>query len=77
MVPSFHRNLVQGVSTYAHELFSEAGELDAVYVPIGLGSGICGVMAARDLWDLKPKSSVVSEQANACRLSVQAGKRWQ
>ena len=75
MVPSFHRTLVQGVSTYAHELFSEAGELDAVYVPIGLGSGICGVMAARDLLGLKTKViGVVSEQANAYRLSVQAGK---
>ena len=75
MVPSFHRALVQGVSTYAHELFSEAGALDAVYVPIGLGSGICGVMAARDLLGLKTQViGVVSERANAYRLSLEAGK---
>ena len=75
MVPSFHRALVQGVSTYAHELFSAAGALDAVYVPIGLGSGICGVMAARDLLGLKTQViGVVSERANTYRLSVEAGK---
>ena len=66
MVPSFHKDLVQGVSTYGLELFEAAGELDAVYVPIGLGSGICGVMAVRDLLGLKTKViGVVSEKANA------------
>jgi threonine dehydratase len=39
--PSFHRDFVIGVATYAHELFSAVGALDTVYVPIGLGSGIC------------------------------------
>src|ERR1700759_580525 len=45
---SFDRDLVLGVSTYAYELFTAEPELDAVYVPIGLGSGVCGVIAARD-----------------------------
>lgn len=45
---SFHPLLVAGVGTYALELFRGAPELDTVYVPIGLGSGICGVIAARD-----------------------------
>jgi threonine dehydratase len=44
--PSFDRDLVIGVATYAHELFSAFGGLDTVYVPIGLGSGICGVRCA-------------------------------
>ena len=48
MVPSFHRDLVRGVATYALELFRGAPPLDTVYVPIGLGSGICGVIAMRD-----------------------------
>ena len=52
-VPSFHRELVKGVATYAYELFSaDAGAdaaLDAVYVPIGMGSGICGLITVRDL----------------------------
>src|SRR6185437_12656731 len=47
-VPSFHRDLVLGVATYAYELFTSTSDLDTVYVPIGLGSGICGVIGARD-----------------------------
>ena len=42
--PSFHRDLILGVATYAHELFTSVDELDTVYVPIGLGSGICGLI---------------------------------
>src|SRR3954463_6734665 len=51
--PSFHRDLVIGVATYAYELFKGGPDLDTVYVPIGLGSGICGVIAARDLLGLR------------------------
>src|SRR3984885_13780777 len=40
-VPSFHRDLVIGVATYAHEFLGAIHDLDTVYVPIGLGSGIC------------------------------------
>ncbi|WP_119269179.1 threonine dehydratase [Taklimakanibacter deserti] len=73
MVASFHPELVMGVATYAHELFTTAGDLDAVYVPIGLGSGICGVIAMRDLLGLKTKViGVVAERANAYRLSYDA-----
>jgi len=46
-LPSFHPWLVQGVATYALELLRAAPELERLYVPIGLGSGICGVLAAR------------------------------
>jgi threonine dehydratase len=75
IVPSFHRELVMGVSTYAHELFSAAGELDTVYVPIGMGSGCCGVIAARDMLGLKTEVvGVVAEKANAYALSLKAGK---
>jgi threonine dehydratase len=75
MVPSFHRDLVRGVATYAHELFVTAGALDAVFVPIGLGSGICGVISARDALGLKTEVyGVVSERANAYALSVEAGR---
>src|SRR4029078_6149095 len=73
MVASFHPELVIGVATYAHELFQGAGELDAVYVPIGLGSGICGVISIRDLLGLKTKViGVVAERADAYRLSFDA-----
>ncbi len=75
IVPSFHRELVMGVSTYAHELFAAAGELDTVYVPIGMGSGCCGVIAARDMLGLKTEIvGVVAERANAYALSCKAGK---
>jgi threonine dehydratase len=48
MVDSFHERLVQGTATYALEFFQAAPALDTVYVPIGLGSSICGVVAARN-----------------------------
>jgi threonine dehydratase len=48
MVDSFHERLVMGTATYALELFEAAPPLDAVYVPIGLGSSICGVAAVRN-----------------------------
>jgi threonine dehydratase len=53
MVPSFHRDLVLGVATYALELFRTAPDLDVLYVPIGQGSGICGCIMARDLLGLR------------------------
>src|SRR5580698_1672749 len=51
--PSFHRDLVAGVASYALELFRAAQELDSVYVGVGMGSGICGLIMARDLLGLK------------------------
>ncbi|HUY95762.1 MAG TPA: threonine dehydratase [Terracidiphilus sp.] len=48
MVDSFHERLVMGTATYALELFQGAPKLDRIYVPIGLGSSICGVAAARN-----------------------------
>jgi threonine dehydratase len=48
MVDSFHERLVMGTATYAMELFEAAPPLDRVYVPVGLGSSICGVSAARN-----------------------------
>jgi threonine dehydratase len=52
LVPSFHRDLVIGVASYALELFRAAPALDTVYVGVGMGSGICGLIAARDLLGL-------------------------
>lgn len=73
-VPSFHRELVKGVATYAHELF-ESCDLDVVYVPIGMGSGICGLITMRDLLGLKTEIvGVVAEGAPAFALSFDAGR---
>ncbi len=73
--PSFHRELVKGVATYALELFEDAPDLDVVYVPIGMGSGICGLIAARDLLGLKTEIvGVVAENAPCFALSFEAGR---
>jgi threonine dehydratase len=74
-VPSFHRDLVKGVATYALELFKDFADLDVVYVPIGMGSGICGVITVRDLLGLKTDIvGVVAENAPAFALSFAAGR---
>lgn len=74
-VPSFHRDLVQGVATYARELFAEHADLDAVYVPIGMGSGICGLITVRDLLGLRTEIiGVVADNAPAFALSFEAGR---
>jgi threonine dehydratase len=71
-VPSFHPWLVRGVATYGLEMFRSAEDLDAVFVPIGLGSGFCGIAAARAALGLKTKIiGVVSEHAPAYALSFQ------
>src|SRR4051812_33890118 len=72
---SFAKELVLGVATYAYELFVAEPDLDAVFVPIGLGSGVCGVIAARDALQCKAQViGVVSDRANAYRLSLDAGR---
>ena len=74
-VPSFHRDFVVGVATYAYELFTSVEGLDTVYAPIGLGSGICGLIGTRDLLRLSTRIvGVVAGRANAYRLSVAAGR---
>jgi len=73
--PSFHRDFVVGVATYAYELFTAVEDLDTVYVPIGLGSGICGVIGTRDAYGLRTKIvGVVATAANAYLLSFTAGQ---
>ncbi len=73
--PSFHPLLVRGVGTYALELFRAVPDLDTVYVPVGMGSGLCGVIAARDALGLRTKVvAVVSEGAPAFALSYDQGR---
>jgi len=69
------RRLVAGVASYGLELFRAVPDLDTVYVPIGLGSGVCATMAARDALGLKTKVvGVVAERAPAYALSFAARK---
>ena len=75
MVPPYHRELVRGVASYALELFAAVEELDTVYVPIGCGSGICGVITARDALGLATRVvGVVSDRAPTAKLSAEAGR---
>ena len=73
--PNFHPLLVRGVGTYALELFKAAPDIDTVYVPVGMGSGVCGVIAARDALGLRTRIvAVVSAGAPAFALSYERGE---
>jgi threonine dehydratase len=75
LVPSFDADLVAGVASYALELFRAVADIDTAYVPIGLGSGICGTMAVRDALGLTTKVvGVVAANAPAYALSFSAGR---
>lgn len=74
-VPPFHPDLVRGVATYALELFRAVPDLHTVYAPIGMGSGICGLIRTRDLLGLSTRVvGVVSAAAPAMALSFEAGR---
>jgi threonine dehydratase len=56
-------HLIAGVGTYAVEIFDECPEPDVLIVPVGLGSGICGMgltAAAR-----APKARLIGVQSEA------------
>ncbi|HWG72400.1 MAG TPA: threonine dehydratase [Steroidobacteraceae bacterium] len=73
-IPSFHGDLVTGVATYALELFQAVAGLDAVYVGVGMGSGICGLIGVRDLLGLKTEIiGAGAAKAPATALSFAAG----
>lgn len=74
-VPSFHPELVRGVATYAFELFQAVSRINTLYVPIGLGSGICGAIQVRDLLELSTEIvGVVAEGADAYAQSFERGE---
>ncbi|AKZ27002.1 hypothetical protein ACH51_12090 [Ralstonia solanacearum] len=74
LVPAFHEDLVAGVASYWLEFFEEAAPLDVVYVPIGMGSGICAAAAARDAFRLSTRIiGVVSAHARCYDYSFNCG----
>ncbi len=74
-VPSFHELLVRGTGTYGLELLRAAPELDTVYVPIGLGSSICGMLAARAALNLRTRIvGVVAAASPSYAISFCEGK---
>jgi threonine dehydratase len=75
MVPSFHPVLVAGVASASLELFRAVEGIDTLYVPIGLGSGICAAVAVRNALGLSTEIvGVVSAQAPAYAHSFRAKK---
>ena len=75
-IPPYHRDIVKGVASYWVELFEAVPDLDVVYVPIGMGSGISAACAVRNGMGLKTKIvGVVSDGAPAYGLSFAAGKK--
>ena len=74
-IASFARQLVVGTGTYALEMFQAAPELDTIFVPVGLGSSICGVTAVRNAFGLKTRIvGVVAGGSPSYALSFAAGK---
>ena len=74
-MPSYSPLLIAGVGTYSMELLRAHPDLKSLYVPIGLGSGISGAIAARDGLNLKTEIiGVVSEHAPAYALSFRSGQ---
>jgi threonine dehydratase len=75
VVPPFHRLLVAGVATGSLELFRAVPDVQTVYVPIGLGSGICGAAAVRNALGSKAEIvGVVSSLARAYAASFSERK---
>lgn len=75
IIGPFDAPLMRGVASYALELFEQVSRLDTVYVPIGMGSGICGMITVRDALCLDTEIiGVVTENADAYALSFEAGE---
>lgn len=75
MVDSFHERLVMGTATYALEFFEGAPPVDTIYVPIGLGSSVSGVSAARNALGLKTEIvGVVAAESPSYALSFKERK---
>lgn len=75
MVPSYHKDLLRGVSTYWWEFFKAVPQLDVVYVPIGQGSGACSAIAAKLALGHRARIvGVVSAHATTYADSIAAGR---
>jgi threonine dehydratase len=75
MVPPYHDQLVRGVASYGLELLEAVPDLDTVYVPVGCGSGLCGVIAAKEALGHKADIvGVVSAHADGASQSVEMGR---
>jgi threonine dehydratase len=75
MVRSYDPTLALGVASYSLEFLRAVPDLEVLYVPIGLGTGICGAIAARDALGLKTSIvGVVAADAPTYAKSFAAGE---
>ena len=65
-------DLIAGVGTYALEILDEMPDLDAVIVPVGGGSGLCGTAIVMKA--VNPKIRVIGVQAEAMPAVYQSWK---
>jgi threonine dehydratase len=69
-------DLIAGVGTYALEIFDTLSDVDVVLVPIGGGSGACGLITARLGLGLKTRIvGVGAQNADAVARSWRTGTR--
>ena len=73
-MPSYHHDLVAGIAVSALDFLEHTPPLDLIFVPIGLGSGICAMLAARNAMkgDATRIVGVVSDRAPGMALSFEA-----
>lgn len=75
MVPSFHPDLLRGVSTYWWEFLRAVPGMAVAYVPIGQGSGACSAIAAKLALGHRVRIvGVVSAHATTYADSLAAGR---
>lgn len=73
-IPPFHPWLMLGVASYCLELLEAQPDLDIVYVPVGMGSGACAMIAARDALGHKAEVvGVTSAHAPAYKRAIESG----
>jgi threonine dehydratase len=65
-------HLVHGVGTYALEIFEDLPDADVVIVPVGGGSGVCGVLAVA--LGVRPGIRVIGVQAEQAAAVYQSWK---
>ncbi|WP_034641439.1 threonine dehydratase [Chitinilyticum aquatile] len=74
-VPALHSDLIAGVASYCLEFLRAQPKLDVVYVPVGMGSGICAMVAAKAALGHQVEIvGVVSVHAPAYALSFASGE---
>ena len=73
LIPPIDSHLLTGVATYSLEFLSAVPDLDCLYIPIGMGSGICATLAAKQALGLDVEIiGVVAANANTYQLSFAA-----